>query len=79
MQEPIFHQLQAGVNKCLRMVETSSTKDHLQGTTRYLHLFADRWEFKLARIKDDDLDIALEAAIEVILERLHDKELSFAV
>lgn len=74
MLEPIFHQLQAGVNKCLRMVDTSSTQAHLQGTTRYLHLFADQWEFKLARIKDDDLDIALEAAIEVILERLHAKE-----
>lgn len=74
MLEPIFHQLQAGVNKCLRMVDTSSTQAHLQGTTRYLHLFADRWEFKLARIKDDDLDIALEAAIEIILERLHAKE-----
>lgn len=74
MLEPIFHQLQAGVNKCLRMVDTSSTQAHLQGTTRYLHLFADRWEFKLARIKDDDLDIALEAAIEIILERLQAKE-----
>lgn len=74
MVEPIFYQLQAEVNKCFRMVDTSSTQAHLQGTTRYLHLFADRWEFKLARIKDDDLDIALEAAIEVILERLQTKE-----
>jgi len=74
MIEPIFHELQVGVNKCLRMVDTSSTEAHLEGTTRYLHLFADRWESKLAKIKNEDLDIALEAAIEVVLERLHVKE-----
>ena len=79
MTHSTFTTLKFGIDKCLRMVETSSTQAHLNGTTQYIRLFTQVWERRARQMKDDDLDIALDAGIEILVEALHDRELSIGL
>ena len=68
-----FYDLQSGVNRCLKMLNTCETQDHLDVTSVYISLFINLWEHKIGKLRDDDLSIALDAATDVLIEALHDR------